>query len=32
MQELTGSISKYYQMIEVQDYVVMPEHLHAIMP
>lgn len=29
-QELTGSISKYYQMIEVQDYVVMPEHLHAI--
>ena len=29
-QELTGSINKYYQMIEVRDYIVMPEHLHAI--
>lgn len=28
--ELKESISKYYWMIEVQDYVVMPEHLHAI--
>ena len=29
-QELKGSISKYYPMIEVRDYIVMPEHLHAI--
>lgn len=29
-QELTNSISKHYRMIEVQDYIVMPEHLHAI--
>ncbi len=29
-QELTGSISKHYSMIEIQDHVVMPEHLHAI--
>ena len=29
-QELIGSISKYYPMIEVRDYIVMPEHLHAI--
>ena len=29
-QELTESINKYYQMIEVRDYIIMPEHLHAI--
>lgn len=28
--ELTTSISRHYPMVEVQDYVVMPEHLHAI--
>ena len=29
-QELTNSISKHYSMIEVQDYVIMPDHLHCI--
>ena len=29
-EELTSSISRHYPMIEVQDYVVMPEHLHAL--
>lgn len=29
-QELLQSISKYYPMVEVQDYVVMPDHLHFI--
>ena len=29
-QELTGSISRHYPMVEIQDHVVMPEHLHAI--
>ena len=29
-QELLHSISRHYRMIEVQDYVVMPEHLHFI--
>ncbi len=29
--ELTHSISAYYPMIEVQDHVVMPDHLHAIL-
>lgn len=28
--ELTHSISRYYPMIEVQDHIVMPEHLHAL--
>lgn len=28
--ELTTSISRHYPMVEVQDHVVMPEHLHAI--
>ena len=28
--ELTSSISRHYPMIGVQDYVIMPEHLHAI--
>ncbi len=28
--ELLSSISAYYPMIEVQDHVVMPEHLHFI--
>ena len=28
--ELTSSISRHYRMVEIQDYVVMPEHLHAI--
>lgn len=29
-EELTKSITAHYPMIEVQDYVVMPEHLHFI--
>ncbi len=29
-QELLHSVSHYYPMVEVQDYVVMPEHLHFI--
>ena len=29
-QELLNSIRKYYRMVEVQDYVIMPEHLHFI--
>ena len=29
--ELTHSITRHYPMIEVQEYVVMPEHLHAIL-
>ena len=29
-QELTTSITAHYPMIEVQDHVVMPDHLHAI--
>lgn len=28
--ELTTSISRHYPMVEVQEHVVMPEHLHAI--
>lgn len=28
--ELTTSITAHYPMIEVQDHIVMPEHLHAI--
>ena len=28
-QELTSSISAHYPMIEVQDYVIMPDHLHC---
>ena len=30
-QELTTSITAHYSMIEVQDHVVMPDHLHAIL-
>lgn len=30
-QELLGSIIGHYSMIEVQDYVIMPDHLHCIM-
>ena len=30
-EELLNSIRRYYRMIEVQDYVVMPEHLHFIL-
>lgn len=30
-EELTKSITTHYPMIEVQDYVVMPEHLHFIL-
>ena len=30
-EELLGSIPKYYPMVEVQDYVIMPEHLHFIL-
>jgi len=30
-QELTTSISRYYPMLEVQDHVIMPEHLHFIL-
>ncbi len=29
-EELTKSITAHYPMIEIQDYVVMPEHLHFI--
>lgn len=29
-QELTTSITAYYPMIEIQDHVVMPDHLHCI--
>ena len=29
-QELLNSIRKYYPMVEVQDYVIMPEHLHFL--
>lgn len=29
-QELTTSISAHYPMIEIEDYVVMPDHLHFI--
>lgn len=29
-QELLNSIREHYPMIEVQDYVVMPEHMHFI--
>ena len=29
-QELTTSITAHYPMVEVQDHVVMPDHLHAI--
>ena len=29
-QELLGSIHAHYPMIEIQDYVVMPDHLHFI--
>ena len=29
-EELTTSITAHYSMIEVQDHVVMPDHLHAI--
>ena len=29
-QELTTSISEHYSMLEVQDYVIMPDHLHFI--
>lgn len=29
-QELTTSIHAHYRMVEVQDYVVMPDHLHFI--
>ena len=29
-QELLHSIAAYYPMVEVQDYVVMPEHMHFI--
>jgi REP element-mobilizing transposase RayT len=29
--ELLHSISAYYPMVEVQDYVVMPDHVHCIM-
>ena len=28
--ELTHSIHAHYGMVEVQDHVVMPDHLHAI--
>ena len=30
-QELLHSIPAYYPMIEVQDYVIMPEHIHFIL-
>ena len=29
-QELTTSITVHYPVLEVQDYVIMPEHLHFI--
>ena len=30
-EELRESIKRYYPMLEVQDYVIMPEHLHFIL-
>ena len=30
-QELTTSITKHYDMIEVQEYISMPEHLHFLL-
>ena len=30
-EELRNSITKYYPMLEVLDYVIMPEHLHFIL-
>ena len=30
-EELRGSIHRFYPMLEVQDYVVMPEHLHFLL-
>lgn len=30
-EELCGSISRVYPMLEVQDYVIMPEHLHFLL-
>ena len=30
-EELRGSIQRYYPMLEVQDYVIMPEHLHFLL-
>ena len=30
-EELRGSIHRYYPMLEVQDYVIMPEHLHFLL-
>ncbi|MBQ8127317.1 MAG: hypothetical protein IJ176_02840 [Prevotella sp.] len=30
-EELTGSIRQYYPMLEVIDFVVMPEHLHFLL-
>ena len=29
-QQLTQSISAHYPMVEIQDHIVMPDHLHAI--
>ena len=29
-QELLGSIHSHYPMIEIQDYIIMPDHLHFI--
>jgi len=29
-QELLNSISMYYPMVEIQDYVIMPDHVHFI--
>ena len=29
-QELTTSITAHYPMVEIQDHIVMPDHLHAI--
>ncbi len=30
-QELTESIQRYYPMLKVLDYIVMPEHLHFLL-
>lgn len=30
-EELRDSIKRYYPMLEVQDYVIMPEHLHFLL-
>ena len=30
-EELKESIHKFYPMLEVQDYVIMPEHLHFLL-